>query len=78
MGTRSTSKRWSRQLLLQRRTQRRRFLMANDVDMSFAKIALTNAGSDEVKAFARRMLTDHTQIIANARALASDQEVTRR
>jgi putative membrane protein len=53
-----------------------RFLMANDVDISFAKIALANAGSDEVKAFARRMLTDHTQIIANARALASDQEIT--
>ena len=47
--------------------------MANDVDMSFAKVAYANAGSEEVKAFAKRMLTDHTQIIATMRALASDE-----
>ena len=53
-----------------------RFLMANDVDMSFAKVAYANAGSEEVKAFAKRMLTDHTQIIATMRALASDEDIS--
>jgi putative membrane protein len=49
------------------------FLMANDVDLSFAKIAFMNSGRDDVKAFARRMLTDHTQLIATMRALVTDQ-----
>jgi putative membrane protein len=53
-----------------------RFLMANDVDISFAKIAYANAGSDEVKGFARRMLTDHTQIIATMRALVAEEEMS--
>lgn len=76
MGTRSTSEAMSRSsFFFSDARSVGRFLMANDVDISFAKIALTNAGSDEVKAFARRMLTDHTQIIANARTLASDQEI---
>ena len=52
-----------------------RFLMANDVDLSFARVAYTNSGSEEVKAFARRMLTDHTQIIATMRALSADEDI---
>ena len=53
-----------------------RFLMANDVVLSFAKIAYANSGSEEVKGFARRMLTDHTQLIATMRALSAEQEIS--
>ena len=52
-----------------------RFLLANDVDLSFAKIAFINGSSEEVRAFARRMLTDHTQLVATMRALASEQDI---
>jgi len=50
-------------------------LMTNDVNLSFARIAYASASSDEVKAFARRMLTDHTQIMATIRALIADNDV---
>jgi putative membrane protein len=52
-----------------------RFLMANDVDISFAKVAYANAGNEEVKAFARRMITDHTGIIETIRTLSSEQDI---
>lgn len=52
------------------------FLMANDVDLSFAKIAYINSGSDDVKAFARRMLTDHTQLVSSMRGLVSDHDMS--
>jgi putative membrane protein len=49
--------------------------MANDVVLSFAKIAYANAESEEVRGFARRMLTDHTQLIAATRALSAELDV---
>lgn len=52
------------------------FLMTNDVNLSFARIAYTNASSEEVRAFARRLLTDHTQVMATIRALIADQDVS--
>lgn len=52
------------------------FLMANDVDLSFAQMAYANAASDEVKAFARRMLTDHTQLVSSMRALVDEQDMS--
>ena len=52
------------------------FLMANDVNLSFAKVAYANAESDDVKSFARRMLTDHTQIVATIRTLIADADVS--
>jgi putative membrane protein len=52
------------------------FLMANDVNLSFAKIAYANAASEDVKGFARRVLTDHTQIVATIRALIADQDMS--
>ena len=52
-----------------------RYLMSNDVDLSFARIAYANAASEEVKAFALRMLTDHTQIVASIRAVSSDKDI---
>ena len=52
------------------------FLMSNDVNLSFARMAYANASSEDVKAFARRMLTDHTQIMATIRALVSDQDMS--
>src|SRR5579872_3334650 len=52
-----------------------RYLMSNDVDLSFARIAYANAASEEVKAFALRMLTDHTQIVASIRAVAADKDI---
>ena len=53
-----------------------RFLMANDVDVSFARIAFTTTTNEEVKAFARRMLTDHAQVIMSMRALSTEQDIT--
>ena len=53
-----------------------RFMLANDVDISFAKIAYANSENEEVKAFARRMLTDHTQLVVTMRALASVEDIT--
>jgi putative membrane protein len=50
------------------------FLMANDIELSFARIAFASASSDEVKVFARRMLTDHTQMIDGTRALLAAQD----
>lgn len=52
------------------------FLMTNDVNLSFAKVAYAGAASEDVKSFARRMLTDHTQIVATIRALIADQDVS--
>jgi putative membrane protein len=52
------------------------FLMANDVNLSFAKIAYGAATNDDVKGFARRVLTDHTQIIATIRSLVADQDMS--
>lgn len=52
------------------------FLMANDVNLSFDRIAYANAESDDVKSFARRMLTDHTQIVTTIRSLIADQDVS--
>jgi putative membrane protein len=51
-------------------------LMTNDVNLSFAKIAYAGASSDDVKNFARRMLTDHTQIILTIRSLVATQDMT--
>jgi putative membrane protein len=51
------------------------FLMANNIELSFARIAFTNAASEEVKVFARRMLTDHTQMIDGTRALVAAQDL---
>lgn len=51
------------------------FLMANDVNLSFARVAYQGAASEDVKSFARRMLTDHTQIVATIRSLVVDQNM---
>lgn len=53
-----------------------RFLMSNDVDLGFARMAYTTTTNEDVKAFARRMLTDHTQIVASLRALSTDHDIT--
>lgn len=53
-----------------------RFLMANDVDVSFARIAVTTSTNEDVKAFARRMLTDHAQVISSMRDLSREQDIT--
>jgi putative membrane protein len=52
-----------------------RFLMANDVDVSFARVAVMTSTSEDVKAFARRMLTDHAQVITSMRALSTEQDI---
>jgi putative membrane protein len=47
------------------------FLMENDVELSFAKIAFIKTSSEDVKTFARRMLTDHTQMMSGTRAMVA-------
>lgn len=51
------------------------FLLTNDIDLSFARLAYTTSSNEEVRAFARRMLTDHTQMIATMRALVAEQDL---
>ena len=51
------------------------FLMSNDVDLSFAKLAYTRTDNADVKAFAKRMITDHTQMIAQLKTLIDEQDI---
>ena len=53
-----------------------RFLMANDVDVSFARLAMLTSTNEDVKAFARRMLTDHAQVIFAMRSVSTEQDIT--
>lgn len=46
-------------------------LMANNVDLAYARIAATRATHRDVRAFARRMTTDHTALNANLNRLAT-------
>lgn len=52
------------------------FLMANDVNLSFAKVALINSTNDDVRNFARRVITDHTQLVLTIRSLVADQDMS--
>ena len=51
------------------------FLMSNDIDLSVAKLAYTRTENDDVKAFAKRMITDHTQMISTLKALIEDHDI---
>jgi putative membrane protein len=52
------------------------FLMSNDVDLSFAKVALASSTNEDVRNFARRILTDHTQLVLTIRSLIADQDMS--
>lgn len=49
---------------------------ANQVDIDAGKLAVSQATSEEVKAFARLMVTDHAGVNKAASALAAKLEVT--
>lgn len=51
------------------------FLMSNDIDLTFAKLAHARTSNAEVKAFAKRMITDHTQMIATLRTLIEEHDI---
>ena len=51
------------------------FLMSNDIDLTFAKLAHNRSTNAEVKAFAKRMITDHTQMIATLRTLIEEHDI---
>jgi putative membrane protein len=51
------------------------YLMSNDVAVSYSKLAYTTSDNPDIKAFARRMLNDHGQMLAAARALVTDGEI---
>ena len=51
-------------------------LTANQVDIDAGKLATSRSTSDEVKAFARLMVTDHTGVNKAATDLASKLDVT--
>lgn len=51
------------------------FLMVNDIDISYAKLALARSENPEVKAYARRMITDHAQVIAAVRDIVAREEI---
>jgi putative membrane protein len=53
-------------------------LMANNVDLAYARIAATRARDREVKALARRMTADHTALNATLRGLVSELDLTPR
>ena len=48
------------------------YLLSNDINLSFAKLAYVRGESPEVKAFAKRIITDHTQMIATLKALIEE------
>lgn len=51
------------------------FLLSNDVDLSFAKLAYTRTENRDVKTFAKRMITDHTQMIATLKTLIEEHDI---
>jgi putative membrane protein len=51
------------------------YLMSNDVAVSYSKLAFTMSDDPEIKAFARRMLNDHGQMLVVARALVTEGEI---
>ena len=51
------------------------FLMSQDVNLSFAKIAFQRTENADVRRFARRMITDHTQMIATLKTLIEDHDI---
>ena len=51
------------------------FLMSNDIDLSFARAAYTRTERQDVRAFAKRMITDHTQMVASLRSLIEDGDL---
>jgi len=51
------------------------FLMSNDIDLTVAKLAHTRTTNAEVKAFAKRMITDHSQMIATLRTLIEEHDI---
>jgi len=48
------------------------FLMSHDISLSYAKLAYQRAEEDAVQAFAKRVITDHTQLISSMRALVAE------
>jgi putative membrane protein len=51
-------------------------LAANNTDLSYAGLVPARAGSEEVKTFAQRMLTDHTILNARVRDIAMRNGIT--
>lgn len=51
------------------------YLMSNDVAVSYSRLAFNISDNPDIKAFARRMLNDHGQMLAVARALVTDGEI---
>ena len=49
---------------------------ANEVDINAAKVAESKASNPEAKAFAHRMIADHTDVIKQATALVTKLKVT--
>ena len=49
---------------------------ANEVDINAAKVAESKASNPEAKAFAHRMVADHTDVIKQATALVTKLKVT--
>jgi putative membrane protein len=52
------------------------FLLANDVNLTFARLALAGSTNEDVRSFARRILTDHTQLVLTIRSLIADQDMS--
>ncbi len=51
-------------------------LAANNTDLSYARLVPARASSPEVKAFAQRMLTDHTLLNARINDIATRDRIT--
>ena len=50
------------------------FMISNDIDLSFARLAYQRSEHADVRAFAKRLITDHTQMIASSRALLTERD----
>ena len=51
-------------------------VVANQIDISYAEIALKKSKNKEIRAFAERMVTDHSAVIEQAVALVTKLSVT--
>ena len=49
--------------------------MSNDIDLSFARLAFTHTERADVQAYAKRMMTDHTQMLVSIRAMLTEHDI---
>lgn len=52
------------------------FMLSNDIDLSFARLALQRSKREDVRAYATRMITDHSPVIIALQNMLGELDVT--